>query len=271
MLIRVIPAVLVVAAFAASAQPGPRGRGGPGDSRFLGAEAGNPGPVVKGAPYSAEATTESIQILPDGNRIRQTSVVRVFRDAEGRTRREQSLNSIAPLPGNSNLPTVVFINDPVLGVNYALSPDERTATKSSWERREGSRGPQIDSREGLGRKDVGRGAKRGGDVRQDYPNVKSESLGRQVIEGVAADGKKTTMTISAGQIGNELPIHIVSEIWYSPELRTVILSKRSDPRQGEMTFRLANINRSEPARSLFEVPADYSIVKARGGREDGRQ
>jgi hypothetical protein len=51
----------------------------------------------------------------------------------------------------------------------------------------------------------------------------------------------------------------VFETWYSPELQTVVMSKHSDPRMGENTFRLTNLNRNEQPRSLFEVPPDYTI------------
>src|SRR5205807_264688 len=108
----------------ANAQPGPHGRGGPGPggpgARFLGAEVGMPGRVVKNAPYSAEIVTETSQALPDGNRIKQSSSVRVYRDSEGRTRREQSLQNLGGLAPNSTLPQVAFINDPVGGATYAL-------------------------------------------------------------------------------------------------------------------------------------------------------
>jgi hypothetical protein len=71
---------------------------------------------------------------------------------------------------------------------------------------------------------------------------------------------RTTRTISAGEIGNEKPISIVTEVWTSPDLKTVVYSKRSDPRMGEQTFQLTNIARSEPDASLFTVPADFKIV-----------
>lgn len=87
-----------------------------------------------------------------------------------------------------------------------------------------------------------------------------ESLGTQTIEGVEATGTRKTTTIPAGQIGNELPIRIVSERWYSPALQATVLSRRDDPRFGETVYRLTNINRSEPAASLFEVPAGYTVT-----------
>ena len=73
------------------------------------------------------------------------------------------------------------------------------------------------------------------------------------------------MTIAAGEIGNERPIDVVTERWYSKELQTTVMSRRSDPRSGETIFRLTNINRNEPAASLFEVPGDYKLTETGGG------
>src|ERR1043165_152671 len=98
-----IGALMLVAA-ASAQQPMPRGRGGPcgPGGRFIGAEVGMPGRVVKNAPFSAEIVTETTQALPDGNRIKQSSSVRIYRDSEGRTRREQSLNNLNGLAPNSS-------------------------------------------------------------------------------------------------------------------------------------------------------------------------
>src|SRR3954468_18063164 len=95
----ILMSFLALAAVASAQPPAPKGRGGPGGpggpgGRFLGAEVGMPGRVVKNAPYSAEIVTETTQTLPDGNRIKQTNSVRVYRDSEGRTRHEQSLNNL---------------------------------------------------------------------------------------------------------------------------------------------------------------------------------
>ena len=64
-----------------------------------------------------------------------------------------------------------------------------------------------------------------------------------------------------GKIGNDRPITIVTEVWTSPELKTIVLSKRNDPRMGEQTFKLTNIQRSEPDPSLFTVPSDFTITE----------
>jgi uncharacterized Zn-binding protein involved in type VI secretion len=88
---------------------------------------------------------------------------------------------------------------------------------------------------------------------------KTESLGKQMIEGIEVELTRTTLTIPAGDIGNTLPIEVVDETWYSPELQIIVMTRHRDPRSGETTYKLTNLSRSEPDRSLFEVPADYTV------------
>ena len=249
--------LLGLLAVAVAVQAQPPGRGGPPPNwRFVGAEAGRPGAVVKGAPFSADVTTETTMVLQDGNHIHQTSKLRLYRDSEGRTRREQSLNNLGALASNTNLPPVVFINDPVAGVNYALNPTAKTASRSMGVRGlAGGRGPAG-----------GRGGRMRGGPPGAIPerNVKTESLGSKTIEGITAEGTRTTITIPAGQEGNEQPMQTVVETWYSADLQVPVFSRRSDPRTGETVTRYTNINRTEPAHALFDVPSDYKISDAEG-------
>jgi hypothetical protein len=161
---------------------------------------------------------------------------------------------------------MIFINDPVSGFNYTLDPRARTARKLAlppFAQRFESATPLP----GGGGGDVfvyGTAPTRAAPTREQKQldparKPKVESLGRHMIEGVEAEGTRTIITIPAGEIGNERPIEIVNEKWYSPELQTVVMTKRIDPLVGETTYKLTNINRGEPARSLFEVPADYKI------------
>ena len=92
------------------------------------------------------------------------------------------------------------------------------------------------------------------------PDSATESLGTQFIEGLVVDVTRTTMTIPAGQIGNDRPIQVVSERWFSPDLQVLVMSRQSDPRYGETTYRLTNIVRGEPAFMLFEVPQDFKVI-----------
>lgn len=249
--------------------------------------------VVKGAPYSATAESETIHMLTDGNRIRTKTTTTIYRDSEGRTRREVT----GKTPGVAD---EIFINDPASGANYVIDPQLRTAMKSqpnlkqklileekmlaeqAVNQKMGERQPTINvdgqtlrwdqlsedqqraatekkARAEQEMKASGNlGTADAGGMFKKRPGA-SESLGQQMIEGVLCDGKRTILTIPANSIGNDLPINIVSEEWYSPELQVLVLTKHSDPRSGETTYRLTNLNRSEPDRILFEVPSDYTV------------
>lgn len=212
------------------------------------------GKIVKGAPYSASIVTENIQVLPDGTKISNKGEGRFFRDSEGRTRLERTLAIAGPFVISGDAPKVVFIYDPVISVNYLLD--------------EGNR---------LARKFAPPGAPSTGQASPSSGQEKTELLGKQTIEGVEADGIRTTVTIPVGQIGNDRPIEIVSERWEATELKVVVLSKHKDPRLGEVIYKLTNIQRNEQPKSLFEVPAGYRIIEGdpmggppmRGGRRPG--
>jgi hypothetical protein len=224
------------------------------------------GQIVKGAPFSAEVQTESVQTLADGNRIVQRSSSRVFRDGEGRMRREEDRTSGGP---------TVSITDPVARTSYTLDPQNHVAwqtpavaifLKTAVQDIQAlvtrlppgvaGRGETIQTRDSYsfqyeagGR---GRGAAGVGDE-------KTEQLPERTIEGVRATGVRRTTTIRAGAIGNELPIEIVSEEWRSPDLKILLLTEHRDPRTGITTYRVFNIVRAEPDASLFVVPSDYKL------------
>lgn len=95
-------------------------------------------------------------------------------------------------------------------------------------------------------------------------SFRTESLGKKVIDGVEAEGTRNIVTIEAGEIGNERPIEIVDETWFSKEIEALVYSKHSDPRMGETTYRLTNIQRGEQPITLFEVPGDYKVQEGPG-------
>jgi hypothetical protein len=261
-----------------------------GDFVFFASEMSFDGKLVKGAPYSAEVITENTQTLGDGNRIVNKSTASIYRDSEGRTRREQSLRAIGPFANDGAPWQTIHISDPVAAVSYVLDPRAQVARKmppmrftfatstkaSTFEYKmpppdwtpsgpETKGGIQVELRSnGAMDKKMTEAGVAMVQLDKHNRNERTESLGKQDIGGVEAEGTKTTVTIPAGEIGNERPIEIVSERWYSPELQIVVMTKHSDPRIGENTYRLININRTEPERSLFEVPAGYRIEEGPG-------
>jgi hypothetical protein len=231
-----------------------------------------PGAAVQGAPYSATSTNENVQILGDGTRITQTSTGNIARDSQGRTRQDASLPAIGNLSA-ADAPHLVFIQDPVAQTAYTLNLTDKTAQKlPSLPANLPTSGPPSG---GAGKviMQMGSAVSASGPpppgimmqrtfmANNDQGQVSTEDLGSQTMEGVQVTGVRTTRTIPAGEIGNDRPISIVTEVWTSPDLKTIVYSKRTDPRMGEQTFHLTNIVRSEPDATLFTVPPDFKLVE----------
>jgi hypothetical protein len=239
--------------------PGPGGfyqRGGPGPGRFspedamgfVGFEAGlGGGKTVTGAPFTATFSQETTHAFADGNHIRQTTSGTLVRDGSGRTRRDLTLPTIGDWATSGKTPPhVVLIKDPVGGANYILEPDRKIARKQPLA--------------------SGRFGKEGGGPPPGFAqnDATTTSLGTQMVNGVSAVGTRTIRTIPAGAMGNEKPIVITVERWYSPDLQMNVMIKRSDPRTGENLFQLTNIVPGDPDPTLFQVPADYTMKE--GGK-----
>jgi hypothetical protein len=270
----------------------------PATAAFIANEFAHPREIVKNAPYTAEAITESIQVLPDGNRIVNKSTTLLARDTAGRTRLERKDAGRAG----------VYIYDPMDGRSVVLNERSRVAT--AIPRAPSPPEPPVPPAPPVppvganppappaagvsvgsepGRVVVRRNRNAEGSMEQSVqvevvrigrgdadaampppvplppltlpilPRGKGEtkSLGTREFEGIKAEGTMTSHTIPAGQIGNEKPIVITSERWFSPELFIVVYAKTSDPRAGETIYRVTNVKRGEPAADLFKVPADY--------------
>jgi hypothetical protein len=254
---------------------------GPVTTVTAGAFLRSSGTPVQGAPYSATITNESIQTLADGNRIVQNSTGTTARDSQGRTRQDVTLPSIGNLSA-AEAPHFVFIQDPVAQTSYTLNLTDKSAQKSPMPPASG--GPSADGPSTFAVQTGTAGAMSGTVTSSstaggalppppplaiavqkilpplDDSQLSTEDLGSQSMEGVVVNGVRSTRTIPAGQMGNEKPIVIITEVWTSPDLKTVVLSKRSDPRMGEQTFKLTNLLRSDPDPSLFVVPSDFKIV-----------
>ncbi len=241
---------------------------------FVAAEMNVEGSPVKGKPYSAEAVTETVQVLPDGNRITRRNTAALYRDSEGRTRREMNVAAIGPWAASGQPRQTVFIHDPVAGVSYVLDPQQRSARKMPAARMRRPAGAAVSGAAAAGEGGAVAAFRRRVEAPAGRPQPRIEPLGKQTIEGVEAEGTRTTFTIPAGQIGNEREIQIVTERWYSTDLHALVMSRRSDPRMGETTYKLTNLRRTEPLPSLFLPPADYTlregpVMERRGVRKQG--
>ena len=237
----------------------------PGMFFFQNAEMSIDNGLVTGAPYSADAVTETTQTLADGNHIHHVSKATLYRDGAGRTRREQTLGELGPLTNSGEPVRTVVIHDPVAGTTYMIDSRSQTARKMAGKGEMGAKVmAELKARadKELTRTENSRTVvySVGGSVAPpNHRNVKTEQLGTQIMEGVSAEGTRTTMTIPAGEIGNEQPINVVTERWYSAQLKTTVMTKTTDPRMGETVYKLQNIKLSEPDPALFAPPADYTV------------
>ena len=269
------------------------------------------GMTVLGAPYSGEEVNEATQTLADGTRIHRETKTSVYRDSQGRTRREApdnititdpvasatyfldpktmtgqkltmvggsytfmrsgSFSGTVSAPGPSSFTMTSSVDGPAtitLNVN-GVPLDEKAVAEAlakakasgstqtiTYERREVT--TAVGSGGGSG---IGVGGAAGGVVRAALKKPAGESLGKQMMEGVNAEGTRYVSTIEVGAIGNDRPIQLSSESWYSADLQMVVMSKHSDPRTGDESFRVTNISRGEPAAYLFQLPAGYQITE----------
>lgn len=262
-----------------------------GTVQFLSTEMGSSA-VVKGSPYSAEAITETVQTLADGNRITRKNSVTQYRDGEGRTRREFELQSIGRLGAvDADAHKLITIDDPIAKMHYSLDLKNKTATKmprgegmfnialpAARLGAAGAAGAVFAGAASPGQVMATRSLERGVNGPAEFTfatsmssmsaagpagkDAKLEDLGTRNIEGVEAKGTRTTLTIPAGEEGNERDLNMVVEKWYSDQLKTLVMTRHSDPRMGETTLRLTNVRLGEPPANLFSVPADFTVEEA---------
>ncbi|HXS96827.1 MAG TPA: hypothetical protein VN736_19635 [Candidatus Limnocylindrales bacterium] len=266
-------------------------------ARVIGVNGTVMGPTVKGAPYAAEEVHENTQTLADGTKIHNEDKTKVFRDSEGRVRRESGdeVSVFDPTNGTSfvrkgsinatqkqQLNTVFLKSDAIARSATASGEGGGVAMAGAKGGRGGggvttlsAPGGAYTSGDNVGVAIAGAKGGRGGGVTTlsapggaytlvlrpgdglesgDSKNVKTEALGTQSFDGILAEGTRTTTTIPAGTIGNDRPIEIVNERWYSPDLQVTVMTKRADPRTGEEVTRLNNIRRGEQDPSLFQTP-----------------
>src|SRR5229473_536067 len=185
------------ALFFQSAVVGP-GDGVGGAGVFLSTELPGSEKVITGAPYTATVSTEMTQVLGDGNRIDNKTTASLARDSQGRTRREETMGMVGPWQVNG--PKLVFINDPTSQTNYVLDSDKQTVAVLKHAGIAGfnvaGAGPTTSASASGGFKVKYLGEGPGGDQPEE---TKTESLGTQIMEGVAVEGKRVTRTIPAGQ------------------------------------------------------------------------
>ncbi|TFW35660.1 hypothetical protein [Massilia horti] len=214
--------------------------------------------VVRGAPYSAERVTESVQVLTDGNRIVQRSTEQLYRDTDGRSRVESEWQG-KPL---------VQIQDPIQNMSYRLYPDDKTGLKMAMGQPAPANNTALTApppANGVASAAATKVAEQLAPALNrtvtsaDGQRIELRSLGTRQMEGLTVEGSLQTTTIPAGKVGNTQPIVWTVESWLSRDLKLTLYSKLTDPRHGERVTRVQYVRRSDPPAYLFSAPADYTV------------
>ena len=206
------------------------------------------GKTVTGIPLTAQIVLTHENTLSDGNQISRTTQTKLYRDSQGRTRREMTVDAATPATASVKH-TIIMINDPVSGKRYMLDPTNKTAREMpSHPHGPGDhpKRPDGDTIKKMLSKDVQR-----------------DQLGTKTISAYEASGEKVTRTIAAGEIGNQKPIEVVTERWFSVDLQLPVLIVHTDPMMGTATTKVTSVTRGEPDASLFQVPPEYKLVSGR--------
>ncbi len=197
--------------------------------------------AVPGLPFSAKVELETSNQLQDGTLITHKTYNLDARDSQGRTRNE-ARNWINPASGEEPRLTRIELFDPATKLRTNLYPPAKIARQ--WP--VGTPGPVSAP------SPASPPAK---------PETAREEIGTDTIEGIPVRGVRVSQTYSTGSLGNDRPITVVTESWYSQALRINLLTKRTDPRYGVQTVRVTELVRQEPDSALFAIPDDYRLVK----------
>jgi hypothetical protein len=232
--------------------------------------------TVTGRPFTAEAVVETDQTLADGGHVVNRQTVTAARDSQGRTYREEVLAT--PAAGSSPSKGI-FISDPVAKANYFLGPDhvahktpmlmvpdQAGATSVTTSGATAGLSLQTFSTARGGGNGPVRASTQAAQAAQRFApgRLSTEQLGTEVLAGFEANGTRTTLTIAVGQVGNQNPLTIITEHWYSHDLEATVLAKRSDPRVGTSSYQFTTVQQIEPPASLFQIPSGYTV------EEDGQ-
>jgi hypothetical protein len=202
--------------------------------------------AVAGAPFSADVVSQSTLVLADGTPVTRETHGKMFRDSAGRTRSETELESSVAGVASRRFVTIV---DPVQGTSTVLD----VAAKSVTVFHLSSVSPVTTNNVKLmaplpaGRASV-----------KHLTLPGSEDLGEMMMEGFSVNGTRRAGISAASATKSTLPT-IVTESWFSKELKIDLLVAKQGPQSASRTTRLTNITPGEPDPTVFQVPADYTV------------
>ena len=211
---------------------------------------------VSGAPYSAIEIMTYAQIQADGTRELQTTYeTHIYRDSQGRRR---AVRYVTTSLGTEHHLESIFITDPVAGFLYRVDDEDRRVTRWRWNRDTRTRAPISSESVALDTDSY----ELNDNALEASASRNRESLGTKIMEGLTVEGLRQTLHLPAGLAENTRDINVEVETWSSQELKVAVFQERVNSATGVDTIRLTNIERGEPASSLFTPPAEYALEDA---------
>jgi hypothetical protein len=203
-------------------------------------------PSIPDSPFTATIATEWKRPLADGSNITLVNRRAIARDRAGRIFQERRL-LVPPNDSQESIVTQIEISDPVAHTLYICVPGEHVCQVENFSAPAFVPPTSAGPPPGPGRTSP----------------EETQDLGKQAISGLDTIGIRATSTIESGSIGNDNPLHITREYWYSPQLGVNLISKLQDPRFGTQTFEVVDIYQRDPDLVQFRVPPGSQIIDLR--------
>jgi hypothetical protein len=197
---------------------------------------------VPNAPFSATVDILSHETLPDGSVNTRTTTAHVARASSGRIYNERRQLVPSSFKGEPQLLSAL-VYDPSSRLSIFYNPYEHLARERNLPRPPAAPANSVPA-----------------PTPPNNPYFKQEDIGTQPLGGLTLTGIRKTHIIPAAMSGTGKEIAIVDEYWYSPDLSIYMIIKHNDPRTGEQLVAVSNVERHEPAASVFAIPANYKIV-----------
>jgi len=202
-------------------------------------------PLITGQPFRAKINVQVTRLLPDGTKVEQKYYTQAARDTEGHEYREA--RDMVPASSDREpalIRTTVY--DPKTSLVRNCFPAQQICRQMQFDATshpvDEPVGPSSDGKSVLAR----------------------ESLGKKQMLGLEVEGTRETVTFKAGAFGNDKPVVVTKEIWYSPRLQFNVAVTRDDPRNGMQKFEVSDLKLGDPEASWFTLPDGYRLVSGRG-------
>lgn len=199
-------------------------------------------PLLAGQPFSARVQVEFTRQLPDGTSIAEKYYAQEARDGAGRVYRES--RDAVPADSDREPPLLwTILYDPLDSLIDTCYPERRMCRQMQLASPPAVEepGPSPDGMSVLTR----------------------ENLGTKTIDGLTAVGTRDTRSFKPGAFGNDKPIDVVKEFWYSPRLQVNLLVTRIDPRRGTEKLEFTDLKLGEPGAEWFALPEGYQVAAER--------